>query len=99
MKLNIERIKKTAEAAVDLVKDITEDPLKYVEAASKELELQRHKICEKCVIRTGNQCDPTKCISVDNQTVCGCGCYLPVAITRRNKECPRKIWPGEQYHV
>lgn len=90
--MNGERIIKTAVAGVKLAGEVLTNPTKYLEGVPTEIEYARLEQCQNCNIRTGNQCDPTKCTVVDGKITCGCGCYIPVAVTRANKECPIGRW-------
>lgn len=90
--MNSERIIKTAIAGAKLAGEVIADPTKYVKGVPVEIEAMRLEICQHCTIRTGNQCDPTKCEVVNGKVVCGCGCYIPYAATRANKACPIGKW-------
>lgn len=60
----------------------------------EELAKKRLAICDKCIIRTGPLCDPTKKTVhfTTGETVSGCGCPLISKSRSKNSKCPAGKW-------
>lgn len=74
--------------------NLVKDKFSTLNEETKIMAQIRLEQCNKCHMRTGNICSPSKQIKhiVTEQQVKGCGCVIPAKVLSPNSECPAGKW-------